>query len=66
MRLMQYRSTSGILLEDIQAALHYAAEVVRDAQLLPFVSQRMLPQISFQQAQAYLSSIIKEIRMRRR
>ncbi len=24
--------------EDIQAALHYAAETVRDAQLLPFVS----------------------------
>jgi len=24
--------------EDIQAALHYAAEVVREAQLLPFVS----------------------------
>lgn len=28
----------SLSLEDIQAALHYAAEVVRDAQLLPFVS----------------------------
>lgn len=28
----------SLSLEDIQAALHYAAEAVRDAQLLPFVS----------------------------
>ena len=28
----------SLSLEDIQAALHYAAEAVHDAQLLPFVS----------------------------